>query len=104
MAFKPRTRIAQESGQPHLSEFESAIDAPPVASDGSNVLVSYGIHRGRFPVGGMTISAAREVLQRLINIDESAVAVINGVPVDESETISQDVSMLSFVKPSSLKG
>jgi hypothetical protein len=74
-------------------------------TDRRNVLVNYGIHRGRFPVGGMRIRQARQVLQRLLNIDPSAVAVINGTPItDEDQIIGADVAMLHFVKPSSIKG
>ena len=83
-------------------------DETPVAdsrtADTRNVLVSHGIHRGRFPVGGMLISEARQILQKLINIDPSAVPVINGRPVTEDQTIGEHVTMLSFVKPSSIKG
>jgi hypothetical protein len=75
---------------------------PPI--DDTNVTVSYGIHQGRYPVGGMTVSEARQALARLINIDPSAVAVINGAPVDENLRIAGNVTMLSFVKPSAMKG
>ena len=36
--------------------------SPPMES--SNVLVTSGIHHGRFPIGGLTVRQAREVLQR----------------------------------------
>ena len=78
-------------------------DAPRV--DSRNVLVTHGIHRGRFPIGGMRIREARETLAKLINISPDAVPVINGTPVDESTVIDDSkVSMLAFVKPSALKG
>jgi len=84
----------------------NAGDGPPApASDTSrNVTVSYGIHRGTYPIGGMLIRDARQVLQHLINIDDSAVAVINATPVDEDQRIAEGVTMLSFVKPSAMKG
>ena len=44
------------------------------------------------------------MLAPLINIDATAVAVINGRTVDEETTVNGQVGMLSFVKPSSLKG
>jgi hypothetical protein len=69
-----------------------------------NVLVTYGIHRGRYPVAGMRVCDARRVLQNLINIDPEALPVINGLPVDEEEVISEEVTMVSFVKHSSMKG
>jgi hypothetical protein len=77
---------------------------PQPATDNTNVAVSYGIHQGRYPIGGMTVREARRALQRPLNIDDSAVAVINGAPVAEDQQISADVTMLSFVKPSAMKG
>lgn len=77
---------------------------PQTRTDSGNVVVSYGIHRGRYPIVGMRVREARQVLQKLINIDPSAVPVIAGFPVDEEQVISEDISMLSFVKPSAMKG
>jgi hypothetical protein len=82
----------------------SGDDEPQARLDSTNVTVSYGIHHGRYPIGGMTVGDARRALQRLINIDPGAVAVINGAPVDENQRITADVTMLSFVKPSAMKG
>jgi hypothetical protein len=73
-------------------------------SNPANVTVSCGIHGGKYPIGGMRIKDARHVLSKLINIPSDAVPVINGSAIDEDETITEEVSMLSFVKPSSLKG
>ncbi len=72
--------------------------------DSTSVSVSYGIHHGRYPIGGMSVGDARRTLQRLINIDPDALAIINGSPVDEEHQITEDVSMLAFVKPSAMKG
>jgi hypothetical protein len=66
--------------------------------------VSYGIHQGRYPIGGMLVREAREALQRPLNIDASAIAVINGAPFDENQRIGADITMLAFVKPSAMKG
>ena len=79
-------------------------EGQPQPTDSSNVLVTSGIHRGRFPIGGLTVRRAREVLQRLITIDEEAVAVVNGRAVEEGEIISENVTHVAFVKPSSIKG
>ena len=79
-------------------------DAESPMTDTRNVLVTHGIHRGRFPVGKMTIREARQVLEKLINIDPDAVPVINGSPVEEEQIIGENVTTLSFVKPSSIKG
>ena len=88
----------------HSSLPADAPTADPQTADARNVLVTHGIHRGRFPVGGMLVREARQILQNLINIDPGAVPVINGTPVTEDQTISGNVTMLSFVKPSSIKG
>lgn len=77
---------------------------PQPRVDNVNVNVSYGIHHGSYPIGGLTVGEARSTLQRLINIDPNAVAVINGSPVDESQRIAPGVTLLSFVKPSAMKG
>jgi hypothetical protein len=93
--------------RPSTSPLEAAASpfgAPPSSDNGSSVLVSSGIHRGRFPVAGMSVGAARRVLAPLINIDPAAVAVINGQIVDDDTVLEGDLGMLSFVKPSSLKG
>jgi hypothetical protein len=69
-----------------------------------SVLVSHGIHRGHFPVAGLHIRDARQTLARLLNIDPASVPVINGRVVDEDTIIGEDIAMLSFVKPSALRG
>lgn len=72
--------------------------------DSRNVTVTTGIHRGRFPIGGMQIRQAREVLRRLVPIDDEAVAVVNGRTVSDDEIIAENVTQISFVKPSAIKG
>jgi len=94
---------------PHLQPELPLGDSPSavVSNDtaGRGVLVNYGIHRGSFPIAGMRLRDAREVLSRLMNIDPSAVAVVNGTPiVDDQTVIGDDVHVLHFVKPSSIKG
>ena len=77
-------------------------DAPATAE--RSVAVQHGIHRGQFPVAGLRVRDARQTLNNLMNIDPQAVAVIDGQIVDEDTVIREDVSMLSFVKPSAVKG
>ncbi len=77
-----------------------ASGSPPAAS----VLVSSGIHRGHYPIAGLTVRAARRLLASHLNIDPAAVAVINGQTVDDDTVLNTEQGMLSFVKPSSLKG
>jgi hypothetical protein len=86
---------------------EHAGPPPATASepaDSRNVTVTTGIHRGRFPIGGMQIRQARNVLRRLVPIDDEAVAVINGRAVSDDEIIAENVTQISFVKPSAIKG
>src|SRR5215210_923760 len=79
-------------------------DTPPVALPPNGVMVHHGIHRGRFPVAGLSVGEARAALSRLLNLDPASVAVINGRVVGEDETIGADVALVSFVKPSAVKG
>jgi hypothetical protein len=76
--------------------------APPAVE--RSVIVQHGIHRGHFPVAGLRVRDARHTLTNLMNIDSQAMAVIDGRIVDEDTVIGEDVSMLSFVKPSAVKG
>lgn len=69
-----------------------------------NITCSYGIHRGNFPVAGLKVKDARAVLKKLMKIDDKAAAVINGQVVDENTVISTETTLLSFVKPSAVKG
>lgn len=80
---------------------ENASPAPAVER---SVIVQHGIHRGHFPVGGLRVREARQTLTHLMNIDPQAAAVIDGQIVDEETVIREDIAMLSFVKPSAVKG
>jgi hypothetical protein len=79
------------------------LDSQPLV-DSANVSVTYGVHHGRYPIGGMTVGEARRRLAPLINIDPTAIAVIGGAPVPDDLQIGAGVSMLAFVKPSAMKG
>ena len=98
-------KLKQHHTEPSVQTAGGDASAESPRVDTRNVLVTHGIHRGRFPIGGMRIREARETLSRLINISQDAVPVINGAPVDEDTLIDdRQVSMLAFVKPSALKG
>ena len=99
-----RTRKAHNDLEQLTQEGPADGGPSAAADDHRNVTVSHGIHRGRFPVGGMSVAAARRILGPLINIDDEAVAVVNGTPVEEDTIISEQITMLSFVKPSSIRG
>jgi len=80
--------------------------ANPQVSDGQGLLVHHGIHSGTFRVGGLTVTQARRLFERQMNISPDAVAVIAGEIVEnEDERVLQDTdNMLSFVQRSSVKG
>ncbi len=103
MNLKLKKRLSEET---HLSvpAGGSETEQPSGCTHSANVSVSCGIHGGRYPIGGMRIKDARQVLAKLMNIPNDAVPVINGNAIDEEQVIGEDVTMLSFVKRSSLKG
>ena len=68
------------------------------------VFCQHSIHDGHFPVAGLTVAEARRTLGPLLHIHPEAAAVINGQIVDEDDVIGENVEMLSFVKPSAVKG
>ena len=106
MAFlrtRPCAPAPQSQAQPvPPGDADTVVDPAPVVE--RSVLVQHGIHSGHFPVAGLRVRDARQTLTQLLNIDPQAVAVINGRIVGEDEVIGADVSLLSFVKPSAVKG
>ena len=99
----PRTQEPRpQQPQPGGTTTTLAEAAPTVVERG--VRVQHGIHGGQFPVAGLRVRDARQTLARLLNIDPQAVAVINGRVVAEDEVIGDEVTLLSFVKPSAVKG
>ena len=103
MNLKLKKRLIERTKIAH-PEHGSGEQSVTGCSNPANVSVSCGIHGGKYPIGGMRVKDARSVLSKLINIPSDAVPVINGSAIDEDEVISDEVTMLSFVKPSSLKG
>ena len=94
---EPKVKPSDEGGPSSPPE-----EATQVLS--KNITCSYGIHRGSFPIAGMKGKDARAVLKKLIKVDDKAAMVINGEVFDENEVISESVKMVSFVKPSAVKG
>ena len=90
--------------QPIEPTFGNPSDEPQPRVDSANVMVTYGVHHGRYAIGGMTVGEARRRLAPLINIDPTAVAVVAGLPVPDELRIAEGVTMLAFVKPSAMKG
>jgi hypothetical protein len=76
----------------------------PRRVDSTNVSVTYGVHHGRYPIGGMTVGEARQRLGPMLNIDPTAIAVVAGTPVPDDMQIGDHVSSLAFVKPAAMKG
>jgi hypothetical protein len=104
MSLRLRRPLAPPQSEQQTDAGGSPEQDEPQPIDTANVLVTSGIHRGRFPIGGLPVRQARRVLRQLITIDDEAVAVIGGRVVDEDEVISDQVTHLAFVKPSAIKG
>jgi len=97
---------------------ETTVAALPPSADGDGepaapnnagqsqrtVFCQCSIHDGHFPVSGMKVGEVRRVLTPLLHIEADTVAVINGQIVEDDVVIGDDVAMLNFVKPSSVKG
>ncbi|HVS35719.1 MAG TPA: hypothetical protein VMS17_09055 [Gemmataceae bacterium] len=101
LQFLKRRPPETEAAAPPV--IQDAPTQPPAGAERS-VLVQHGIHTGHFPVGGLRVREARQTLAGLLNIDPQAVAVINGQVVSEDTVINDTIKMLSFVKPSAVKG
>ena len=68
-----------------------------------NVEVIHGVYAHSLPLAGMSVRDARSDLQDRMNIDPDAVAVIDGVEVDE-DAVLQERQVLNFVKRAGEKG
>ena len=103
--FHPTSQQTREpqAAQPSINPHDTMVDGPRTTVERS-VLVQHGIHSGHFPVAGLTVGEARQTLRGLLNIDPQAAAVIGGRIVEEDTVIRPDTGMLSFVKPSAVKG
>jgi len=99
-----RSRPPQPSETPAAPAAGPAPGAAPRGTVERSVLVQHGIHTGHFPVAGLRVREVRQTLGPLLNIDPQAVAVINGQVVDEEAVVKDEVALLSFVKPSAVKG
>ncbi len=101
MRLRQRQLEQERTSEP--SDIATQGDSGTPSTD-ANVLVSYGTHHSPFPIRGLSIREARESLSRLMNIDETAVAVINGAAVEDDTIVDEQVTLLSFVKPASIRG
>lgn len=105
MSFELKKTPNVEVQPPPISDAGAADDAPPQDScPQGSVFCRHGIHNGWFPIQGMRMGDARQVLNTLLNVDPEAVAVINGNIVDDDYVIGEDIEMINFVKKSSIKG
>lgn len=99
-------KVRKHDPQVKPSDEGGPVSVPEAATEiiSKNITCSYGIHRGNFPIAGMKGKDARAVLKKLIKVDDSAAMVINGEVFNENEIIQESVKMVSFVKPSAVKG
>ena len=65
--------------------------------------VIHGVYAHSLPLAGMAVRAARTELEERMNIDPDAVAVVDGVEVDENYVLREN-QVLNFVKPAGEKG
>jgi hypothetical protein len=84
---------------------------PPGAGDGDDypqmpsgqVSVIHGVYAHDLPLAGMTVQKARKELANKMNIDPTAVAVVDGTEVGNDTRLSEG-QVLTFVKPAGEKG
>ena len=74
-----------------------------VKQSAANVDVIHGVYAHSLPLAGMAVKLARMELSNKMNIDPTAVAVVNGTEVSD-DTVLTENSTLTFVKPSGEKG
>jgi hypothetical protein len=65
--------------------------------------VAHGVYADTLPVAHMTVGAVRVRFRDQFDIDPSAMAVIDGRPVDEG-TVVQPGQLLTFVRRAGEKG
>jgi hypothetical protein len=92
------------------SKLSLGSDGPSVPVDegdgkqvAANVDVIHGVYAHSMPFAGMKVKQARKELANKMNIDPTAVAVVDGVEVDD-DTILTEGNCLTFVKPAGEKG
>lgn len=95
--FKNKPSAVGGSSDPQPVEEQKLLD--------KSVFCSHGINSGNFPIAGMKVADARKTLKKLLNISDEAVAVIDGVIVEnENEQEVQKGKTLHFVKKAAVKG
>ena len=105
MSLKQKERIhdEKERAPAHTSPLQTGDTAP--AKTKTKTFCTHGIHSGSFEIAGKTYAQARNDLAGALNLPKEAVIVANGdVVQDENEVISEDLTMLNFVKKASVKG
>ena len=70
---------------------------------GAMATVAHGAYAEALPVANMTVNAVRTRFRDRLDIDPTAVAVIDGRPVDESAVV-QAGQLLTFVRRAGEKG
>jgi hypothetical protein len=84
---------------PFSDEFASTAVLPRTG----RVNIIHGVYAHALPLAGRTIREAREELEDRMNIAPEAVAVVDGVEVDEEEVLREN-QVLNFLTPSGEKG
>jgi hypothetical protein len=82
--------------------FSDGFASTATESEG-HVEVIHGVYAHSLPLSGVSVATARAELQHRMNIDPDAVAVVDGVEVDE-DAVLQERQVLNFVKRAGEKG
>jgi hypothetical protein len=77
--------------------------APPDPAQTAQVQVIYGASVQTFPLAGLQVSHAREVLANILQIDPRAPMLVNGQPVSQSHRLASGET-LEFVHHAGEKG
>jgi hypothetical protein len=82
--------------------FSDDFAATPALVEG-RVEVIHGVYAHSLPLAGMAVRVARTELEERMNIDPTAIAVVDGIEVDENYVLREG-QVLNFVKPAGEKG
>lgn len=107
MSLKEKERIHGDKAKApvHASPLQTETAKPAETKSIPKTFCTHGIHSGSFEIAGKTYKQARDELAGALNLPKEAVIVANGdVVQDENEIISEDMTMLNFVKKASVKG
>lgn len=99
----PTETLAPERVTTGPTPFSDDFAPVAVAPRTGRVDVIHGVYAHSLPLAGMSVRLARLELEDRMNIAPEAVAVIDGVEVDEEEVLREN-QVLNFISPAGEKG